>query len=256
MGHGQASREQLLSQAFVALADTLTDDYDMIELLDRLVGYCVDLIAPEAAAIMLTDAREQDRAVASSSHDATILVQLQVQADQGPCIDCIRTGAPVSVTDLNHATDRWPRFTSAISQRSTFASIHALPLTLRGDAIGALNLFHSRPGPLPEDDLATAQALADVATAGIMQERAVRRTEVVNKQLHTALHSRVIIEQAKGLLAQHLMLSVDDAFELLRGYVRTRNLRLADVAGQLVAGELDPVALSSTDPFSPRTERP
>lgn len=253
MEQARAGRERLLSQAFVDLTDTLVDDYDMIELLDRLVSYSVELLAAEAVAIMLTDARQQLHAVASSSEDADLLDLLQVQAEQGPCVECIRTGAPVSVADLSQSAGRWPRFAAITSQRSTFVSVHALPLRLRGDAIGALNLFHRQPGPLPDNDLAIAQALADVATVGILQERAVRRGEVVNEQLQHALNSRIIIEQAKGVLAQHLGLGMSEAFDRLRGYVRERNLRLADVARLLVTRELDPAVLDSVPARSPRT---
>ncbi|WP_037074684.1 GAF and ANTAR domain-containing protein [Pseudonocardia spinosispora] len=246
----QAGRERLLTRAFVDLTDTLVDDYDMIELLDRLVGYSVGLFTAEAAAIMVIDARGQLHAVASSSQDADVLDLLQVQADQGPCVECIRTGAPVSVPDLSEAEHRWPRFAAIISRRTTFASVHALPLRLRGEAIGALNLFHRQPGPLPEDDLVVAQALADVATVGILQERAIHRGEIVNEQLQHALNSRIIIEQAKGVLSQHLGLRMDQAFDQLRGYARGHNLRLADVARQLVTRELDPGVLSSSTPTS------
>lgn len=250
MEQAEAGRERLLSQAFVDLTDTLVHDYDMIDLLDRLVGYSVRLLAAEAAAIMLIDAREQLHAVASSSQNADVLDLMQVQADQGPCVECIQTGEPVSVPDLSTAADRWPQFASIISRRTTFASVHAVPLRLRGQAIGALNLFHRVPGPLPDNDLAVAQALADVATVGILQERAIHRAEVLNEQLQHALNSRVIIEQAKGILSEQLGLSMDQAFEQLRGYVRGHNLRLVDVARQLVTRELDPAALSSSAPRS------
>ena len=249
-------RERLVSRAFVALADTLVDDYDIIDLLDHLVAYSVELLEADAAGIMLADPRGELHAVAASSEDAELMELLQLQAEQGPCVDCYRTAAPVGVADLTQAGDRWPRFVAAVAQQGAFASVHAVPLRLRGQAIGALNLLHRTPGSLPQDDIALGQALADIATIGILQERAIRRGEVVNEQLQTALNSRVIIEQAKGVLSHHLGLSTDEAFNRLRGYVRGRNLRLADVARLLATRQLDPRMLDTPTPQPRHTKHP
>ena len=256
MSQQPCGRERLVSRAFLALADTLVDDYDMIDLLDHLVAYSVALLAADAAGIMLADPHGQLHAVAASSEDAELMELLQLQSEQGPCVDCFRTAAPVSVPDLNQAADRWPHFVAAVAQQGAFASVHAVPLRLRGQAIGALNLLHHTPGSLPEDDLALGQALADIATIGILQERAIRRSEVVNEQLQTALNSRVIIEQAKGVLSHHLGLSTDEAFNRLRGYVRSHNLRLADVARLLATRQLDPAMLATPAPPTRHTRRP
>jgi GAF domain-containing protein len=239
----QPDREQIVSRAFVALADTLVDDYDIIDLLDQLIAHSVTLLAADAAGIMLGDPHRQLRVVAASSEDAELMELLQLQNEQGPCMDCYRTSAPVSVPDLARAT-QWPAFTTAVAQAGAFRSVHALPLRLRGEAIGALNLFHHTPGPLPPADLALGQALADVATIGILQERAIRRGEVINEQLQTALTSRVVVEQAKGVLAQHHWISMDLAFDQLRRYARAHNLRLADVARQLATSKLDPAIIT------------
>jgi GAF domain-containing protein len=234
VSHPRNDREQVLASAFVELADTLIDDYDVIDVLDRLVAYSVTLLAAEAAGIMLTDTRGRLRVVASSSEESDWIELLQVQADEGPCVDCVRTGEPVTVTDLNDAADRWPRLASALAGRGGYRSIHALPLRLRGQAIGGMNLFHTRPGPLPEADLRLGQALADIATIGILQERSIRRSEVVTEQLQTALNSRIVIEQAKGVLAQTGGLSMVVAFDRLRGHARRHNLLLGDVARRVV----------------------
>ncbi len=234
-----ATREQRVSKAFVALADTLVDDYDIIDLLDQLVAHCVTLLAADAAGLLLADPRGELRPIAASSEDAQSMELLQLQAAEGPCLEAYRTVAQVRAPDLAQMADRWPRFVAAVAQAGAFASVHAIPLRLRGQAIGAMNLFHRAPGPLPEADLALAQALADVATIGILSERAVRHGEVVNEQLQTALNSRVIIEQAKGVLAQHFGVSMDIAFNRMRSYARSNNLRLAEVARQCVAGGLN-----------------
>ena len=239
MNRSRRGREVLIGQAFVTLADTLVDDYDVIELLDRLVGFCVQLLPADAAGIVLGDARRELRAVAASDEAAHVVELLQLQADEGPCLDCFQSATAVSVADLSEASGRWPTFVAAVEQRTDFHSVHALPLRLRGRAIGALNLFASMTGSLPEPDLALGQALADVATIGILQERAIRRGEVLTEQLQLALNSRVIIEQAKGALAQFGGLRTDVAFDHLRRYVRRHDLRLSDVARQIAEKRFD-----------------
>lgn len=240
-------RERQVSQAFVTLADTLVDDYDIIDLLDKLVEQCVALLAADAAGILLGDARRELRAVAASSEDAATMELLQLQSDQGPCLDCFSSVAPVSVPDITAADEvaaRWPAFVEAVTRDGVFRSVHALPLRLRGQAIGAMNLFHRRPGPLPDADLALGQALADVATIGILSERAIHHGEVVNEQLQAALHSRVVIEQAKGVIAQSQGVGMDVAFDRLRRYCRHHNLRLSKVARQIAEDRYDTSALS------------
>lgn len=223
--------------AFVSLADTLVDDYNIIELLDRLVRYSVELLSAQAAGIMLVDPRGNLRVVASSDEETETIELLQLQTDQGPCVDSVRHAVPVSVADLVEASERWPRFVAALQERD-FRSVHALPLRLRGQAVGGLNLFHREPGPLPDADLALGQALADVATIGILQERAIRHGEVLTEQLQTALNSRVIIEQAKGVLAERGNLPMPDAFDRLRRYARSRSRPLTEIARRIVEGNL------------------
>ena len=234
-----------LIAAFVGLADTLVDDYDVIDLLDRLVAHSVELLAADAAGILLADPQGRLRAVASSSEDAQLMELLQIQAEQGPCVDCYRSGSPVAVPDLDAAARQWPRFVASLAAHKTYRSVHALPMRLRGEGIGALNLFHRRPGALGPTDIALAQGLADIATIGILQERAIHRGEVLNEQLQTALNNRVIIEQAKGVLSQLGGLSMPGAFDRLRTYSRERNLRLSEVARQVVQTDLAADVLSA-----------
>lgn len=243
-------RERQVSRAFVALADTLVDDYDVIDLLDQLVSHSVALLAADAAGLLLGDGRNGLRPVAASNEDATTMELLQMQSDEGPCMEAYQTVAQVRVPDLEAAADRWPTFATAVVSAGGFRSVHAIPLRLRGEAIGALNLFHHSPGPLPETDLVLAQALADVATIGILQERAIRRGELLNEQLQNALNSRVIIEQAKGVISQQLQVGMDEAFDRLRRYARSTNQRLSEVARRSVEGALDPSLLSAAGPSS------
>jgi GAF domain-containing protein len=245
VNRAQDDREQLVADALVGLADTLVDDYDVIDVLDRLVAHSVTLLAADAAGIMLADLHGRLRVVASSNEQSDWTELMQIQADEGPCIECVRTGRPVTITDLDTAEARWPRFTTALEERTVpdgqrFRSVHALPLRLRGEAIGALNLFHTRPGPLPEGDLRLGQALADIATIGILQERAIRQGEVLTEQLQTALNNRVVIEQAKGVLAQTGHLTMEVAFERLRRHARSHNLLLGDVARRVVTDRAFP----------------
>lgn len=245
MSEARGGREQLLSRAFVALADTLVDDYDVIELLTRLVDDSVEILAADAAGIVLADSLGQLRVLAASSEDARLTELMQLQSDEGPCLDCYRTATAVNVPDLDGARRRWPLFVGAAMAQPVFRAVHAVPLRLRGEALGALNLFHHQPAVMLADDLAIGQALADVATIALLQERAIRRAEVLNEQLQAALTSRVIVEQAKGVLSQHSGLSMDQVFERIRGFSRARRLRLADVARDLVERRLDPAEIMS-----------
>jgi GAF domain-containing protein len=240
------SREALMIRAFVGLADILVDDYDIIDLLDRLAVHSVELLAADAAGILLGDAESNLRVVATTNEQSEWMELLQLEADEGPCVDCYRSGSPVSVSDLADAGLRWPQFVVALAQRGTYGSVHALPLRLRGKPIGTLNLFHHTAGALSEADLALAQALADVATIGILSERAIRRGEVLSEQLQVALNSRIVIEQAKGVLAQRGGLGMDGAFDRLRRYARQNNLRLADVARRVVLTDLAAEVLAAT----------
>ncbi|HZZ52061.1 MAG TPA: GAF and ANTAR domain-containing protein [Pseudonocardia sp.] len=244
-------REQLLAEAFVSLADTLVDDYDVIDLLTRLIHYSVGLMDADAGGIMLADASGVLRVVATSDEDARLIELLQLQNDQGPCLEAYRTASAVKVSNLEEAGARWPLFVEAALRRPVFHAVHAVPLRLRGTAIGALNLWHYEPHTLPKEELALGQALADVATIAILQERAIRRGEVVNEQLQAALTSRVIIEQAKGLLAQHAGLGMAEAFELMRRYARSHNERLAVVARALAERTIEPEAVVETSQRPP-----
>ncbi|MDN5855111.1 MAG: GAF and ANTAR domain-containing protein [Actinomycetia bacterium] len=246
-----SGREGRISAAFVELADTLVDDYDVIDMLDRLVAYSVELLSADAAGILLADVQGNLRVVASSNEESEMIELLQLQADEGPCVECFRTGSTVAVPNLAEAGGRWPRFVTAAVDTSAFRAVHAVPLRLRGESLGGLNLFGREPDPMPEADLALGQALADIATIGILHERAIRRGEVLNEQLQLALNNRMVIEQAKGRLAQLGGLPVDAAFDRMRRYTRGRNLRLTDVARQVVENDLGPEVLAA-----PTTSRP
>lgn len=227
--------ERQLVEAFVELADTLVDDFDVMDFLHQVTVRCAQILGVSAAGVLLSDQRGALRVVAASTEQTRLLELLQLQTDQGPCPECFHTGQPIAVADLAAATDRWPRFV-AEARRNGFASVHALPMRLRTDVIGALNLFDTRPGALDLDTIRLGQALADVATIGLLQARAIRHRETLAEQLQTALNSRVVIEQAKGVIAERRHLDMDQSFTLLRGTARTSNRRLAELARAVVDG--------------------
>jgi hypothetical protein len=235
-------REQRLAETFVELADTLTDDFDVIDFLQVLAARCVELLDVAASGIMLADQGDSLMTVAASDERARLLELFEIQNDEGPCRDCYRLGTAVVNVDLHGARERWPQFApQAIA--GGFGSANAVPLKLRGQVVGSLNLFHIGTGGLGSGELRLAQALADAATIGILQQRTIHRTEVVAGQLQAALTSRIIIEQAKGVLAERLKISTDDAFEMLRGAARSRNLLLSDLARDVASGSTDAAQL-------------
>lgn len=245
---GRMSRERTLTEAFVRLADTLVTGYDMIDLLHRLCRDSIALLSVDAAGLMLSDQRGALRVVSSSTERARLVELFQVQTDEGPCLDCFRSSEQVASVDLGREV-RWPRFVRRAAAAG-FQAVHALPLRLRAETIGGLNLFLNRPGGLSPDDLRLGQALADVATIGILQERAIRRQEILAEQLQTALNSRVVIEQAKGMLAERGKVDLDRAFVLLRSHARSTGQRLSELASDIVNGAtlLDAVVIPERGP--------
>jgi GAF domain-containing protein len=239
---GLTPREAMLAQTFVELADTLVDDFDVVELLTLLADRCVDVLHVGAAGLMLVAPDGDLRVLASSSEAMRVLELFELQAHEGPCVDCYRTGRPVVNRDLAADKSRWPRF-AAEALNAGFHSAHALPMRLRGQGIGALNLFHIGKGDMLEADIKAAQALADVATIAILQHRATLEAQVLNEQLHHALNSRILIEQAKGMVAENQGLNIEEAFAVLRNYSRNHNLRLVDVADSVLGGSLPASAL-------------
>src|ERR1700728_121898 len=223
---------QLLSETFVELTDTMVADFDVIDFLHLLTDRTARLLDVAAVGLLLADPRGELRVVAASSEAARLLELLQLEGDQGPCLDCFRSGTPVSSADLG-ADERWPQFAVSASLAG-FGAVQALPMRLRDQVIGALNLFRARPGTFESADVRVGQALADVATISLLHERSMRRSDALNEQLQTALNSRVIIEQAKGKLAERLGLDMNQAFDLLRGQARNRNQRLSDLARAFV----------------------
>jgi len=224
-----------MTDVFVEVADTLIDDFDLIDFLHLLAERCVDLLEVSAVGLLLTDRRGALRVMAASGEETRLLELFQIQVDEGPCLDCFRSGGPISVGDLAESGSRWPQFARAAAETG-FAAVTALPMRLREEVIGALNLFDIHPGELSAQQQRVGQALADVATIGILQQRAISSRDLLTAQLENALRSRVVIEQAKGVIAERHGVDQGQAFERLRAAARNHNRRLADLAEAIVEG--------------------
>jgi hypothetical protein len=227
------SRETQVLDAVVTLVDSLLDDFDVVDLLTDLTVRCAELLDVAATGLLLADPLEQLRLLAATSEQARTLELFQLQADEGPCVDCYATGQPVSVADLRVAVRRWPRFVPAALDAG-FASVHAVPMRAAGIVLGALGLFGTRPGELSESDLLVSQTLAHIACVAILQEHP-HTPDTVIPHLRSALASRVLVEQAKGFLRESLDVSVEDAFRLMRTHARASGEHLTDIARRLMS---------------------
>ncbi len=233
----QMTREALISHTFLQLADSLVADFDIIDLLTILADRCLELVDADAAGILLVDNDGNLRVMAASSEQARLLELFQLQNEEGPCLEAYSSGQPVINTELREALERWPRFTP-YAVGAGFESAYALPLRLRGTVIGALNLFRCTTGPMLHADVQLAQALADIASIAILQAQASRDAQRRDDQLQHALDSRIIIEQAKGVLAERAHIDMDTAFNRIRTHARNTNTQLTTIATQVIFGEL------------------
>ncbi len=248
-----------LADVFVELADTLVEDFDVIEFLFTVTNRTAELIGDADVGLLLADQRGQLKFMAGSNEDVKRLELFQVQVHEGPCLDAFQAGQPVVNADLREAEDRWPRFAPRAAAAG-YRSVHAFPLRLRHEVIGAIGVFGTDEARWEDADVHIAQSLAHIATIGLLQERALRRGEVLSEQLQSALNSRIVIEQAKGAIAQYRNVNVDEAFLFLRAHARRTQTHLVEVAhavltdpaslpdhsGQLTAASPAPVASAKT----------
>lgn len=244
------AREQKLAKTFVTLTDTLVNDYDPFELMVTLTEQAVALLDVTDAAVLLADAPGHERGLtvaAATSERARLLEEFAIAIDGGPCVECVRTGAAVTCEDFHDQTHRWPGF-AAGAEEAGFRAGHALPMRCRAQVIGMLNLLHDDVHVLADHDRVLAQALADAATIGLLHQRAVADAQTLSTQLQQALDSRVIVEQAKGIVAAQGNLAPDDAFAVIRRYTRARGVRLNAVCDDLIAGRLDLTAIVQPSP--------
>jgi GAF domain-containing protein len=230
-----------LAQVFVGLADTLVADFDLIGFLHTLTDASVEVLDVQAAGLMLADQRGTLRSAAATG-DIGPLEDFELEQGQGPCIDCYATGSAVVNVDRDEVRRRWPEF-SELAERAGYVSVHALPLRLRGQVIGAINLYCAHEARLGEVELNVAQSLADVATIGLLQERTIRDGSVLTGQLQYALNSRIVIEQAKGVISERHGTSPSEAFTALRDYSRKNGVSLAGLAADVLDGSMDTAAI-------------
>jgi GAF domain-containing protein len=226
-----------LSDLFVEVADTLVDDFDLVLFLQSLSQHVAVVSEANAVGLMLADHQGELRFMAASNESGAMLDLLQLQTQEGPCLDCYVSGEAVVDADLSAALDRWPAFAPAALEAG-FSAVHAFPMRLRDVVIGSVNAFSTQSTTLGDDERRVVQGLADIATIAILQERAVARAEAVTEQLQSALNSRIVIEQAKGALARIEGVTVDEAFEIMRSRSRSARRRLVDVAAEVLDGGL------------------
>ena len=233
---------QRLAKVFVEVADTLVDEFDLLDFLHMLTDRTANLVGASTVGLLLADQRGRLQFMAASDENTMLLELFQVQNEEGPCLDAYHTARPVINADLRQAAARWPRFAPRAAAAG-FRAVHAFPLRLRQEVIGALNVFGAEVGGGFDDgDVQIIQALAYVAAIGLLQQRTISRGEVLTEQLQGALNSRIVIEQAKGAIAQASGISVDEAFTVIRGHARRTNRRLGDVARTIVT---DPASLAT-----------
>src|SRR5882757_476736 len=238
------TREADVVKSLVEMADTLVDDYDVVDLLTGLTDRCVTLLGVSAAGVMLASPAGSLGLVASSSEAMRLLELFELQEQEGPCLDAFRSGGRVDQEDLRAGSGRWPLFAAA-AVSAGFQSAVALPVRLREVTLGALNLLSTTRSPIREADVIVARGFADLAALSILQHRASAEVQRLNEQLSAALTSRVVIEQAKGVISERAGIDLAEAFARLRGYARNANLPLTDVARTAVDGTLDPSAWTS-----------
>ena len=228
-------REQRLVQVFVEVADTLVEEFDLVEFLQTLTERCLEMVDADAAGLLLSDQRGGLQLVTATDEPSRLLELFQLQADQGPCLDAFASGRQRVNIHLAAERERWPDFVDTALELG-FETSHALPMRLRGEVVGAMNLFTSSPAELSADHVAVAQGLADLATIGLVHERTLRDQVALSEQLQHALDSRVLVEQAKGVLSARSGTSVGEAFAVMRGHARRSGRTLASVARDVVDG--------------------
>jgi len=236
------NREEWLARTFVELADTLVADFDLIDFMSALVERCAELLGSAEVGLALTAPRGELRVMASSSERMRALELIEFQNDEGPCRDCVLTGEQVLNQRLDGAQARWPRFVPE-ARDAGFKMVHALPLRLRSDVIGAMNIFSPELVELSVEDINLTQALADVATIGMLQERAIKHGADLAGQLQGALNSRIVIEQAKGIVAESRKVGMEEAFALLRAHARSNRTPLSEVVRAVITHSLEPADL-------------
>jgi AmiR/NasT family two-component response regulator len=230
-----STREQMLLETLTVVADTLIDDFDVVEFLHELAERCAAICEAVDVGIVLVNDRPELVVMASTSERLHAIEALQLSAGHGPCLDAFVTGEVVTASSREEIARRWPALAEGVRDTG-YQSVHAVPLRLRRTTVGSLNFFRDREGRLELDDVIAAQTIADVATIGLVQERAIREAATARDQLQHALDSRVVIEQAKGVIAHRNGVDMETAWRMLRQRARSRQARVGDIARAVVDG--------------------
>lgn len=238
-----------LTDIFVEVADTLVAEFDLIEFLTTVVSHAVQVSDTAAVGFLLADQHGDLQLMAASQESARLLELFILQNDEGPCRECYATGGVVVAPDLEATAERWPSF-SRRAMEAGFQSAAAVPMQHSGTTIGVLNMFNTQPDPFNPQTVRIITALAHIATIGILQERAVRSSTLLVEQLQGALNTRIVIEQAKGVLSQKRGLGINEAFDALRAYARGAGLQLTAVARDIVRDPASHPALTKRRPSS------
>jgi len=232
------NREKDLLDVFVLLADSLRTGHDIIDTMDILVQSSTTFTSAVEAGLMLADAGGTLHVVASTSERVAEVEEAQLGLHEGPCLVSFRTALPVEVPDIAASRSRWPDF-AAVAESRGFLAAHAVPLRHRTTTLGGINLFGDRLGALSDRDATLVEAMAQMATISVIQHQIAAKQATVNDQLQNALESRMLIEQAKGVLSQLHTVQVDDAFRMMRTYARSTGTKLRDVAENVVRRRLE-----------------
>lgn len=231
---------------FVELADTLVSNYDIGEFLYLLVERCQDVLQVDAGGVLLESPDGTLNLAAATSEKMSRLEESEISNNEGPCFEAYRDVKQIVAEDLQLTLEQWPNVTQ-VALDMDLHSVYAFPLRLRDDCIGALNLYREHPGPFDDRDVRLAQAFADVAAIGILQQRQIIEAQTRADQLQGALNTRVVIEQAKGVLAGKTGVTPDEAFEALRKHARNNRMNVHKLAVRVVeAQSADLSALRST----------
>jgi len=234
MPHPGSDREP--SAVLVSFARELGGCQTADDVLQHLGDRSLELLGVAGVGVLLVDDGELTVAT-TNSELGEAAERLEVETGEGPCVDALRAGAVVTVPDLAEVAHRYPTFAPKALAAGVH-SVHGLPLSGRGEMVGVLNVVHSEPLDLPAGDLAMAQMLADVAVSYIISVRMHEQSSRLASQLQRALDTRVVIEQAKGMLAERHGEPLTTAFDRLRQRARSTNMTVRDVAAGVVSGEL------------------
>ncbi len=229
--------QRALLEAYESFGRALLRPYEIGDVLYRLTDQVVEVLDIDGSGVCLAPNGGGLQLLSATDHHVAAIEDTQLTAGTGPILSAYETGEQVRVDDLVDAND-WPEFTRFAVDRGMRA-VASLPMPVDERRIGALDLFRAEAHVWTDEEMQAAQGLANMASAYVLNHQALSESRTLAGQLQTALDSRIIVEQAKGLLAGRHGLTPNDAFGRLRQYARARGDRLHDVCRHVVEGTLD-----------------